>query len=186
MTPPFEVKDFFSMNKKEAEQHYIWYLSEVPERIMILKNFIALFDDSINEAMDYSPNSLIPLWAWYLKNVNILLKSEEEYQQEILQYPKDIRYSVSRYKLEFEWMAVAMDIGIYMALCFLEYDKKFKWGYVTKPKQDCVNKPSIMGFNYKMLFSPMDTMTTMIYKAADRRSKDTQLIEIFDYWINNY
>jgi len=184
MVPPFECKDFFAMNKDEAEQHFRWYLSEVPDRIALLKEFIAKSGCN-TETMDYSPNSLICLWDWYLNNVSIVLKNRWEYEQEILQYPEYVRYSVSKYKLETLWMAVAMDIGTYWALCFLEYDKRLHWGYFTKPpKLSGVNKPCVMGFPNKMEFCPADIMSTMVSRTVTGSAKDTELYETFNHWIS--
>ena len=38
MEPPFKVKSFDEMNKKEATQHFNWYIGEIPNRIQLLRN----------------------------------------------------------------------------------------------------------------------------------------------------
>lgn len=35
MHPPFEIKSFEEMKKKEAQQHFEWYISEIPSRIQL-------------------------------------------------------------------------------------------------------------------------------------------------------
>ena len=39
MSPPFEVKEFKDMSKKEAQQHFDWFINEIPNRIKQLKRF---------------------------------------------------------------------------------------------------------------------------------------------------
>ena len=37
MSPSLELKPFEKMTKKEAENHFNWYLSEIPNRIALLR-----------------------------------------------------------------------------------------------------------------------------------------------------
>lgn len=41
MVPPFEMKSFDIMSKAEAKEHFHWFLSEVPNRIMNNKNRVS-------------------------------------------------------------------------------------------------------------------------------------------------
>ena len=38
MEPPFKVKSFDEMNKKEPTQHFNWDIGEIPNRIQLLRN----------------------------------------------------------------------------------------------------------------------------------------------------
>ena len=62
MISPFsDFKDFDKMKKKEAEEYFNWYVSELENRMRILKAYIQkdLNEETIN--LDYTPESLIPL-----------------------------------------------------------------------------------------------------------------------------
>ena len=184
--PPFPVKDFTEMKQKDAEQLLNWYIGEMPDKMVKLKNVVGLAGCGTAQTMDYTPNSLIPLWTWYLKHVNIIKKSDAEYEQEQSQYPRFLRYSVNRNKTELEWGQVAFDIGFYTCICFLEYDERLKWGIVPDPKLDGGNKPSILGFKSKKFFTPASIMRTLMSKSEKGNAESTELFDTFNVWVDLY
>lgn len=138
MAPPFEMKPFEEMNKKEAKQHFDWYISQIPERIEVLKE---LTEHKIS--LDYSKESLIPLFDWYLSQVTIYKLSDKEIEAELedlRQYPdfvyKDEKESLLANPVEFkkEDYALAIDIAIYYAETIIKNYPQVKWTFFTKPK----------------------------------------------------
>lgn len=77
MQPPFEMKPFKDMTKKEAQNHFDWYVREIPTRIELLKNAYSATGGIEKKDLDYSSESLIKLWQWYINNADIEEKSEE-------------------------------------------------------------------------------------------------------------
>lgn len=138
MAPPFEMKPFEEMNKKEAKQHFDWYISQIPERIEVLKE---LTEHKIS--LDYSKESLIPLFDWYLSQVTIYKLSDKEIEAELedlRQYPdfvyEDEKESLlaNPVELKKEDYALAMDIAIYYAETIIKNYPQVKWTFFTKPK----------------------------------------------------
>jgi len=177
------TKKFPEMSKSEAQQFFNWFIEGIHPRLEQLKNLIAMANDGTVEKMDYSPGSLVDVFTWFLKSVNVVEKGIEQYEKECMALPEFLRYQVAHKQLELEWMQVINDIGVYMALCFSEYDERLKWGIAPYPKAAGGNSPAIIGFQNKMFFSPMLMMNVVMGKAADGRATNTSLFDTFNTWI---
>jgi hypothetical protein len=182
MEPPFEFEGFRGMSKKKVEEYFEWYINEIPNRIKLLRSAYKLHNRNDN-VLDYSSDSLKSIWAWYLKNVKIVPLSNEEYESELKSVPPHIRYCIPKKKIELGWVQIALDIGIYMALCMLNYCPKLKWGFVSKPwNLDSVNKPVLLGFTLKTGFDTSRIMSTLMSKAIDSTTQDDDLYNLFMVW----
>ena len=183
MDPPVNEKDFSKMSKKEAEKVFEWYTKEIPHRLSLLKKAY-LLSGGEGDIFDYSSDSLKALWSWYIKNVNVVPKSEEEYQKQVRALPAHIGSFVLKDKVEMVWVQIAMDIGIYMALCLLKHGGRLKWGIFFKPRTlYSVNRPVIVGFTKSMCFDSMNIMSTQIFKVAKSKSEGNELYNLFHVWI---
>ena len=60
MIPPFKHGEFIDMRKKEVQQYFDWYISQVNYRINVLNEQIE--KEGLEIVLDYSADSLIPLW----------------------------------------------------------------------------------------------------------------------------
>ena len=45
---------------------------------------------------EYTPDSLIELWNWFETQIDMVAKSEEEYQAELKQFPEWMHDSISK------------------------------------------------------------------------------------------
>lgn len=114
----------------------------------------------------------------------VLEKNEAAYSEEQLQYPEYVRYSVSRHRVPLGWTQVAVDIGIYTSECFIRQDPRLQWGYETRPPRMAhTNRPVIRGFKKGMCFDHRRIMSVLVSKAADDRSEDAGLRNVFDVWM---
>ncbi len=148
MVPPFEVKDFESMNKKEAKRHFDWYVAQIPERVNLLKQYLSIVAEK-EIVLDYSVNSLRTVWGLFEPEIKIVPKSKEEIELELKNAPDWLRDEIEKNstKLARETLIVAMDIAIYFAEVFVKNNPGIYWGYYTKPKsRSSVNRPVLLGF----------------------------------------
>ena len=171
------------MTKLEAKQFFNWFMDCIGPRMEQLKDIISIADAGVIEKMNYSPESLIDVFEWFLNSVNIIERSKEEMDEERDKLPDFLKYQVVTHKLELGWMQIVHDIGVYMSLCFLEYDSRLKWGIGPYPKASGGNTPSILGFSKKMCFHPLVVMNTMMGKTVGGRAVKTQLYDVFKVMI---
>jgi len=80
--PPFEFKSFDDMSKKEAKNYFDWFMETKAARLEQLKKLV---DDTGYEScrLDYSDESLVYVWRWYLDNIELLDRPEEEIREEV-------------------------------------------------------------------------------------------------------
>ena len=59
--PPFGF-DYYHMTTKQAKDNYQWFISIIPSRMAYFRNRCA-FDLKVSaDSLDYSAESLIPIW----------------------------------------------------------------------------------------------------------------------------
>ncbi len=189
MAPPFEMKPFNEMNKKEAQQYFEWYTGEIPERIKILDE---LTEDWVT--LDYTKESLIDLFSWYLKVITIREMSEEEIGAELeqySQYPKhiydDMKQELLENPVDLEKIdyAIAMDIAIYYGETIRKNYPQVKWTYFTKPKSYVyLNEPLLHFQDAKdELISyerePRSLMLVLVHKIKEQDVTEMELYETF-------
>lgn len=182
MEPPFEIKAFKDMNKKEAMKHFEWYVNEAPKRIELLREAILYTDFIEKDKLDFSEESLKLLWKWFIPRVKLVSKTTEEIGSELDKYPDWMKEYVSKEKLSMESLTLTMDIAIYFAEVFIRNFDEVKWGVITKPKSLVyVNRPVLIGFRN----SELDTRR-IIFNLANKVSKgnhdENALYNIYKVW----
>lgn len=183
MQPPFEVKTFKNMSKKEAETHFNWYVNEIPSRLELLEKTYRETSNEVEIVLDYSPESLIKLWQWYINNVEIEEKSEELKKLEMEQYPEWVRVNLSSQKISIGWMAIAMDIAIYFSEFFIREHTTIKWGIVSKPKSLAyINKPVLVGFKGGLDLDSTNLVRVLTSKLIDGDKDANSLLKVYTTW----
>jgi hypothetical protein len=78
--PPFEMVEFNVMTKKQARQHYEWFIGRIPSRLKILTEAF-LSTGGIGDGLDETPESLLRLWAWARHHFTGRLPREMDYKR---------------------------------------------------------------------------------------------------------
>lgn len=145
LIPPIS-KPFDQLSKKEAQQFFDWYTAAMNDRIAYLKRASGL-------ELDYSPDSLIPLWKWFLKNAEIEITPEARLQELERQlrsanspFVKEVLADhAKQLSLETEYML--QDIARYFGEVYVKNYPFIQWGFYSAPKNELnVNQPVLMGF----------------------------------------
>lgn len=183
MMPPFEHVDFVDMKKKEAQQYFEWYTSQVQNRINYLKKLLE--EDGIVDILDYSPASLISLWEWYENIIKIVPKDADEYQKEISEYPKWMESEILTTKVSYETLKYSLDVSMYFAEVVIRNSGgKIKWGYFTSPKKRMsVNEPTLLGFKANMDLNPRLIILNCTRRSS-REKLNTRLYDVFITWMD--
>lgn len=181
MIPPFKFKGFDNMNKKQAEEYFQWYLSQIAYRIEVLSDYVQ--KDGVKVKFDYSVESLIPIWEWYQSKIILESKTEEELEKDKERYPKWMEDEISKTKISLETWKFGMDIAIYFAETVIENNNgKIYWGYFTKPKNRMsVNRPVLLGFMADMDLDPCLIVENCTRKSS-RELQKTILYDMYNVW----
>ncbi|WP_433958715.1 hypothetical protein [Cytobacillus horneckiae] len=185
MTPPFEIKPFKKMTKKEAQIHFEWYICEVPERVELVRRAYFETGGGNLENLDFSPQSLINLWTWFIPRINTIIRSEEEIEEEIKKVPDWLKGKVpeDKQKLSVGSLSLAMDIAIYFGEVFIGNFDKLYWGFVTKPKSSAsVNRPVIMGFSTGIELDPRILVHNLTFNVINGNTDKESLFNLYQVW----
>lgn len=151
LIPPFDI-DFSEMSPAQAREHLEWFVSQIPERLDLLSGVSTI-------SLDYSNESLIHLWEWFLPRVSIERKSNEELSNSLSVIPEWLKETFSQNprhtkKLTKESTVLAIDISMYFSNMFLYKYPMLKWSVNTKSKKYVYyNMPVISGFGKTELSS---------------------------------
>jgi hypothetical protein len=149
--PPFEPMlpdlntSLGNMSKKEALKYFNWYLAHQQERISYLSAFSGV-------VLDFSEQSLVNLWAWYLGVVRVekVMSDEKASTRSLLaglsEELIDLCIDVNPTKLSSQSLQILWDIQRYFAEFFVHNHKKLRWVCQNTRKSDIYfNHPQIVG-----------------------------------------
>lgn len=143
---PLNVKAFEEFTKEETEEYFSWYVKKIPERVQYLSTYSGVL-------LDFSVNSLVDIWAWFIKSAEIEKTPQiriKELKEQLKGQPKEITDASlreNREQLTLETMYIARDIAMYYGEVFVRNNKPLYWGYHTDINKDSfANRPLIMGF----------------------------------------
>lgn len=181
--PPIEEGDFLTFTKKEAEIYFNWYVEHIGDRIRYLSKYVHFQCQSIE--LDFSINSLITIWNWYVKQIEVEKYTQDELEEIAKKYPKWICKEImsDETKLSYKTLAICSDVAIYFAEVFRKHNKRdISWGFFTSPKTyDSVNEPVLLGFIGNQNLNPrrMVYHCTLHYIEGD---KGFDLYEMYRVW----
>lgn len=181
MIPPFQVIEFSKMTKKQAQEHFDWFVNEIPVRIKLLLGAIKASGVKNIEQFDISPESLPLLWAWLKERITTAPKSQEEIKELHSTLPNWVLEDISDWKLDSGTLTMAVDVSLYFAEVFLKEFPHLHWGFKNKPKSDIdVNKPVIIGFKGGALNPP--TVVINLCRSHVKGKVDKDLLSLFEVW----
>lgn len=184
MHPPFEIKDFEEMTKKEARIHFEWYVNEIPARIELLKKAYQFTTGRSEKDLDCSPESLIPLWEWFVNDIaEVINRPKEEIEKELSETPKWVHEFSRAKKLSFHSQAVSMDVGVYLAETLRKNIESLFWGFRSTPKSlYCVNRPILMDPSDRaFIFAPAHKLSILNYKLVDGQTDISGLYKLYEF-----
>ncbi|QHJ70912.1 hypothetical protein [Planococcus halotolerans] len=185
MEPPFEISEFEVMTKKEAQQHFDWFVSQIPDRLSQLKALYAWSSENDALPLDGSPESLIALWEWFIPLVEAEPKSYEQIAKELAQLPEWVQeaYLENPYEFTLSTHSLINDIGIYFGEVFLKEFPELEWGFVTKPKSLVhVNRPIVILKDASFELEPRQLIYTLTLEVLKDETKKETLRELYEFW----
>lgn len=196
--PPFDrlIDEFTS---KMAKDYFDWYMEMIPSRIQYLSEVHLRHTKNNGNKLDYSPESLIDLWDWFIdiaeiektpsKNIKKLRKDLKGLPDSFVEHV--VRENEDRFTLLTEY--IIRDIGMYMGEVLVKTSDQLSWSYFTKPKNLMhVNTPLLKGFiddsfdpPFPLTFEPIHMVGVQASKIFDKEASKMDLFNLFQLW-NKY
>lgn len=188
LIPPLK-KPFEEFSKEEAQNYFDWYIGKIPERINYLRTYSGL-------QLDLSPESLITIWAWFLKNAKIEKAPKirlYELKRQLKRVPADIANTViteNTHQLSLQAEYMVRDIAMYFGEVCVVNNEPIYWGYHTDTKKDSfANRPILRGFldkdfspPYKAEFDAEFWVRCAASSLLDGDISENELKVLYDKW----
>ena len=181
-------QEYRGMTPKIAKEYFAWFIENIPNEMDILQQKVG---DSI--LLDYTPESLIPLYDWYLPQRKYVKLSKRQIRKDCAGAPDYILEESleSRYAPTIGSTELGARLGIYLGEVFVRNDPDLYWDYTKKPKSDVsFNVPAICGFSPPTAKHPtyVDVVngSTPIYSSTPRGEKEKNTFhEWYQLWTMN-
>jgi hypothetical protein len=190
LVPPLGL-DFQRMTQKQAEENFDWFISKIPERMAYFRSRCADDLDILPEDLNYSPESLFPVWRWFLKTAR-MEKTPEEELEKMKEAVRIFGESfINREQFTVATKFIIRDIGMYVGQTYIMTYPQLYWHYRTKPRNSInLNQPLIAGFRAKYMgnegdvyFQPIHMVEVQAANFFDKSQKETDLYGIFMKWV---
>lgn len=181
-------KSIFKLNEEETAAYFEWFMEQVPVRVAYVSQVCAKELHIPVERMDCSPESLLILWKWFRKRAKTepVILTEEEKKHPA--YANGIFRNKRQLTMETEY--IIRDVGMYLGETFRKNHPQIYWTYYTKPKRSFfANHPLLKGFidmttgaPFFAEFEPIHMAGIQARKILSKKSKDTDLFDIYTIW----
>jgi len=187
--PPQGI-DYGNMSKKTAKEAFDWYIAAIPGRMQYFRTRCAADLGIPVETLDYSPESLIPVWRWFLRTARTEDTPKEELAWMMEQAKIFGESFITRKVLSVATEFIVRDISMYIGECFLKECPKLYWTYRDKPKSSVtVNQPVIAGLvisaggqTKPTAFAVIHMVGVQASKVLSKDAEETDLFKIYQIW----
>lgn len=181
---PFEFTPFSVMSKFEANEYFDWFISIIPQRLEILREYIEFTGSSESIQLDLSPESLISLWEWFIPRIEQRNLTEEELNEELELVPDWIKSEVEETVIKFSRNTenLVVDIGIYFGSVMLHSSDQLKWTVIYKPTNHVdVNQPVLTGKG-RMVLNPIRIVDVCAARTLSSGANINLLNDLYVSW----
>lgn len=182
--------NYEEMTPTQAKSSFEWFMSTIPERISYFCNRCASELDISLDSMNFSSDSLVFAWKWFLKIARIEKTPKNEIKEMKEKYAQfgESWISYTRFSVVTEY--IIRDVGIYLGETFCRNMKKVYWGYKVKPKRDIrVNRPILFGFldtrynpPFSMELDPIRSVRGLALHLLDHEADVLDLKKLYCKW----
>lgn len=148
-------KPFIKLTPEEAKEYFDWFIMHVDERSEYLKQKVAENLRLDTNKIDFSLDSLIYIWRWFLsvaelnKTPKVILDKIKDQLNKNGKPKEFIEDMLQENKMELSVFShyVIRDIGMYVGKMFVTNFQSLRWDYHTDIEKDSfANMPQIFGF----------------------------------------
>lgn len=176
MEPPFKVRAFEDMTLGEATAHFHWFVSQSPVRQALLARAFEATSGQ-RSPLDYTAQSLVPLWAWASSYVSAEKIGDPEARSlpgtsQVLKLPPPLELSIAT-------KALAVDIGFYVAELLIRRSSRVRW-VLWREHGHAWNRPALDGL--ALVCVPSDIVVSCCWSTVYDGKNEQYLYDTFLIW----
>ena len=168
---------FKDMGSEQARQFFDRFLAESQPSLDLLESRMRAAGKPWSECrFDFSSDSLVPVWDYFLAHFTTQDRSEKE----LADVPDWVLPTVSRVGFSPATRRMIAWIGFYFAEVILRVVPQAKWGIAKSGAYK--NQPILLGFKPEGLNS-LHLVEVQAWKAVDGNSSPTALHDLLQVWL---
>ena len=188
LVPPVQ-KAPIDFTQAETEAYFAWFMAHIDERAEYLRNRVARDLQIPIDELDFSIESLKPVWKWFLDVADFNRHLARKFRSADAFTPVNSPLSVNS-------LCVIRDIGMYVGKTFTTQYPCLSWTVKTKPKNYIsVNEPLLVGFvdadpsypkPFYPDFEPLGAVYTLALGLFDQTARANDLYDLcvkFSGWV---
>ena len=173
----------------ETEAYFAWFMEHIDERAEYLRNRVARDLQISVDELDFSIDSLKPVWKWFLDIADYDQRLARKFRSADAFTPVKCPLSESS-------LCVIRDIGMYVGKTLTTRYPGLSWTVKTKPKNYIsVNEPLLVGFvdadpsypkPFYPDFEPLGAVYTLALGLFDQTARANDLYDLcvkFSGWV---
>lgn len=204
LVPPLH-KDSAIFTPEERDAYHAWFMENLEPRCEYLRDLVAEDEGVSTDRLDYSFESLLSLWKWFLRRAKVVSHEKPRPHERVKIISRDRIggkpveiIDAFDHKFDVKTEMMIRDIGMYVGRTFIKkYPGRVSWAVVTKPKNYLhVNKPLLQGFvrthslvNGSLLdkpfcpdFEPIHMVGVQAAKLFDGDAREDDLMKLCHMW----
>lgn len=167
---------FRGMSREDARLFFDRYLNEAEPSLSLLKSSMSTAGAWPELAFDFSVDSLVPVWEYFLAHFTTQPRAEEE----LLGDPDWIRPTVSKVGFTPMTKRLIAWISYYFAEVMLRCVPQARWGIAKSGAFK--NRPILLGFKLDGLH-PLHLIEVQAWKAVKGNSTPSALRDLAQVWL---
>jgi hypothetical protein len=181
---PRQQWDFFNQMTDQDAAHFLQeYLGSKEDRLRNLRDRFQMTAEGRAETLDFTPLSLVPLWAWATKHLHRREHTQEE-RELIMGLPEPIRSKqLSDQPLSDDSVFLINDIAYYLAEVCIRNLPGVHWDVCKTDIPFFIdkNQPVLKGFTL-ISQNPLGAVHGAAIKTVDGRAGSEELLNIYRNW----
>ena len=182
INPPVSM-NFDKLDRNQARTYYAWYMTQIPERIMLLEEFVNSDTIYSHWKASFEFQTLEELGKWFVNQVSTRKRSQKEIEEIYTNLSDPFKFiEIPEDDLSYKTISLSCDIGMYFSQVLEKNNSGLRWVLVTKPKSNInYQQPVLMG-NNKMECNPFDLVKVFSYGVIRGTKNSDGLIRLYETW----
>lgn len=165
---------FVKITKKQSREMLQRFLAELEPGLSWLQKEVT--ESGASVPWDYSPESLIPLWEFFIRHLGTVPLGDDE----LAAVPELLRSDVLPVTFDLSTKLRIVRTGFYLAQVMCAERPSVAWGIGRAQNK---NRPVLIGFAQGREFNPVNLVEVQAWRAVSGRSSPTALYDVFRVWL---
>jgi len=175
--------EFATKSTKELRTYRDWFNENKEKRLKILYQAVISTKGFEDWKMDFTSQSLKPLYKWFCEQLEIRKLTQKEYKEKQSKIPKELEIKINDWDFTIRTYSLFVDISFYFGEVFIHQYNYLHWEqFMTRSKRH-VNRGHMVICGFKnVCLEPLRIVRVIGYKTVDDGCDEDRYYNIYKVW----